>query len=103
MIEANLAIVKRFKKEAARKFHVAKMIFFGSRASGGFSRDSDFDIVVVSKDFEGVRKSRRSPGLRMLWNFDYPVDLLCYTPAEFARRLNGFGIAAEAARKGIVV
>ena len=103
MLDANLSIVKMFKKQVGKRIDVAKMIFFGSRANGGFTKDSDFDLLVVSKDFEGLNKSKRSPVLHMIWGFDYPVDLLCYTPKEFRRSLNGINIASEAARNGIVI
>jgi uncharacterized protein len=103
MPETNLSIVKKFKAQALKRIDVAKMIFFGSRANGGFTKDSDFDLLVVSKDFNGIKKSKRSPSLHMTWGFDYPVDLLCYTPNEFRRSLNGINIASEAARKGILV
>jgi predicted nucleotidyltransferase len=36
----------------AQKYHVKKVILFGSRARGDFKRTSDIDIAVVGGDFE---------------------------------------------------
>ncbi len=54
--------VKKFIKELKRRnIRIAKVIIFGSRASGRAHEDSDIDVAVVSPDFgkdryrEGVK------------------------------------------------
>jgi predicted nucleotidyltransferase len=61
---------------------------FGSHARGQASRDSDYDIIVVSPQFDGVERLRRHVGLRQIWyevGGRGPMDLICVTPEEFTR------------------
>ncbi len=103
MFKEHLKLVREFKGTIGKRINIAKMVFFGSRATGGFTKDSDFDILIVSKGFEGKKSFKRSPELHMLWDFDFPVDILCYTPDEFKRRLKGINIVSEVMKNGIVV
>ncbi len=84
----------------------AKIIFFGSRIRGDYLRDSDYDVIVVSKAFRGKHFTERSSDvLRILWEAGIVGDfeVLCYTPEEFERKRKGLGIVREALREGIVV
>ena len=40
-------------QDLARKYHVKKVILFGSRARGDYKRTSDIDIAVSGGDFAG--------------------------------------------------
>ena len=55
MLKKN-ASIKQIAKEAAdflsKHIHLEKLILFGSYAYGKPRRDSDFDIAVISEDFE---------------------------------------------------
>lgn len=92
-----------FKESLSKAIPIEKMIFFGSRAKGRGHRDSDIDLVVVSKKFEGKRFRDRSLGFYKHWNLDYPVDFLCYTPQEFNKRSSQVTILREAVKEGIEV
>jgi len=84
----------------------AKIIFFGSRIRGDYLKDSDYDIIVISKAFKGEHFTKRSTEvLRTLWNAGVAGDfeVLCYTPEEFERKKKSLGIVKEALREGIVV
>ena len=84
----------------------AKVVFFGSRIRGDYLNDSDYDIIVVSKAFEGKHFTERSSEvLKILWKAGIVRDfeILCYTPEEFERKKKGLGIVREALREGIVV
>ena len=94
--------VARFKKRLSRETDVERVIFFGSRASGKPTRWSDVDLLIVSTTFRGV-KNRRAKGLHKYWTLDYPVDFLCYTPAEFERLRKRVSLVREAVEKGIAV
>ena len=78
------------------------MIFFGSRVSGRPGQDSDIDLVIVSDYFEGKR-SKRALGFRSMWNLDYAVDFLCYTPEEFEKLSKQVSIVREAIETGIEI
>ena len=59
-----------------------KVILFGSRARGNEGDISDVDILVVM-DTDKPKYRRRSEISRLLWDFDFPIDIVVYTPDEF--------------------
>lgn len=66
--------------------HAERVILFGSRARGTERPDSDFDFIVVTRDFETVEMLDRGIGLYQLWRRsggDGPIDVICLTPEEF--------------------
>ena len=94
--------LREFKKNIIN-IKVNKIIFFGSRVYGKFNKDSDIDLVIVSKNFEGKKFRYRSVGLYNYWNLDYPVDFLCYTPEEFNKLKKQITIVREAVMEGIEI
>ncbi len=49
-----LEILSRFRKALESKnIRIAKMILFGSYATGKYKEGSDIDVVVISGDFSG--------------------------------------------------
>ena len=99
----DLKIVKDFKRKLSKKFPIRKMILFGSRATGKTHKWSDFDVVVVSDEFEGKKSFERGIGFHDSWGYDYPVDFLCYTPEEFERLKNRITIVKNAVEEGIEI
>jgi HEPN domain-containing protein/predicted nucleotidyltransferase len=95
--------LKAFRKALREKMQVDRIIFFGSRASGAPHRDSDIDLVIVSRDFEGKPRRERALGFHEMWNLEYPVDFLCYTPQEYEDLRNRVTIVREAVRTGIEI
>jgi hypothetical protein len=96
-------VVERLKQRLSEGFRVEALILFGSRASGTARDDSDYDVIIVSPDFEGVPFLERS---RLLLPFREPrlsYDFLCYTPAEFERLSSERTVVREAVRTGIRV
>ena len=93
----------QFARAISKDYPIHKMILFGSQATGKTHGDSDVDIMIVSKKFEGVRRLDRAPDLYMKWNLNYPVDILCYTPEEFSRKKKFFGVVQQAAQEGIEI
>jgi uncharacterized protein len=83
----SLNFVKRFRDEIVGNLSLRKLILFGSRARGDFNEDSDFDLIVVSDEFEGIRSFERMGrlGLRKYWGYKYPVDMVCLTSKEFEK------------------
>jgi len=66
-------------------------------------RWSDFDLMIISKNFRGKKFRYRSLGFYQYWNSDYPVDFLCYTPEEFNRLKKQVTIVREAVKRGIEI
>jgi len=93
----------RFKKELNKRIRIDGMIFFGSRATGRAKKWGDIDLVVVSRNFENIKTYKRAKGFRDYWNLNYPVDFLCYTPAEFKRLSKRATIVREAVEEGIEI
>lgn len=65
-----------------------EVIVFGSRAREDYREGSDIDILLVSRDFEGVSKPRRSRELYLEWDYkDLPEpEFICLTPDEFSEK-----------------
>ncbi len=99
----DMKFLKDFKKRLLKKIDVEKMILFGSRAWGDIRDDSDFDLVIVSKDFEGKKSRKRAREVYDYWDLDYAVDFLCYTPEEFEKLSKRVSIVSQAVEEGIEI
>ena len=99
----SISVLEEFKRKLAKKFSIQKIVLFGSRAKNTFNEESDFDLLVISKDLEGVPWHLRSKNAYFEWQDPRPLELLCFTPAEIRRRLKSpvKGIIAQALEKGI--
>lgn len=95
--------LKKFKQNLGKNIHINKVIFFGSRVRGKPHKDSDIDLIIVSKDFKGKKFRYRALGFYEYWDLDYPVDFLCYTPEEFKKLSKQVTIVSEAQKEGIVI
>jgi len=91
--------LKKFKKDN----HIEKLIFFGSRTTNKYSKYSDVDLIVISSKFEKLKSYKRAPILRLKWDLEYSVDLLCYTPKEFEKKKKNPTIVMEAVKEGIEI
>jgi uncharacterized protein len=58
--EEGLRFVKEFGKKLVNNFALKKLILFGSCARGDFREDSDFDLIVVSDEFERWKDNRQT-------------------------------------------
>lgn len=79
------------------------MILFGSRSRDEHLKQSDYDLIIVSKKFKGVHFLERIYQLLELWDFDTDVDLLPYTPEEFEEKRRQIGIVKQAVEEGVEV
>jgi len=79
------------------------MVFFGSRVGRKYSKWSDIDLVIVSKQFRNKKFRYRPIGFYKYWNLNYPVDFLCYTPEEFNKLKKQITIVREAVKEGIEI
>ncbi len=83
-----------------------EMWLWGSRAYGSPGEYSDIDLIVISNKFSDIKFTKRmfrfieSIGLLSDRKAEV-VDVLCYTPDEFARKKEQISIVSEAIKKGI--
>lgn len=84
-----------------RIFKPEHIILFGSRASEHAKEDSDIDLILVSRRFEGVRFAERIARFLKEIRSEIEIEPLCYTPEEFEMLRGQISIVAEAAREGI--
>lgn len=91
-----MRILKRIKKEAGKKVNIDKFLLFGSRARGEELLSSDVDLIVISRDFEGVPFRQRPDIFLDLWKLSVDFEVLCYTPEEIVRKRKEIGLVREA-------
>jgi len=89
--------------ESIDELQVEKFVLFGSRVRGDHLKTSDLDIILVSKDFEGVNFPERPNLFYGKWEGDPDLDFICYTPGEIAKKLSYKGLVSTALEEGIVV
>ena len=82
---------------------VEKIILFGSRAQGKTGKDTDIDLIIVSKKFQKMDFFQRGAKMYDHWTLRYPVDFLCYTPAEFKKLSKQTSIVSEAIKTGVEI
>jgi len=98
------ARIEDFVARVRRKYRITQAVFFGSRARGDYLADSDYDIVLVSPDFEGVFFSQRSALMYDFWqHWPLEIEPLCYTPEEFEKKKGQISIVSEAVKEGVVL
>lgn len=98
--------VENYLKKISKLISLEKVILFGSRARGDYKKNSDFDLIIISQDFEGKKYFERTKGLYLAWgnNYDdYEVDIICLTPEEFERLKKQISIVREAVKEGIEI
>ena len=95
--------LNEFKVRLAKDFPIEKIILFGSRATGKQHKDSDIDLIIVSKKFRKLNFIERSSKMYDYWDISYPVDFLCFTPEEFDKRSRMITIVREAVKEGVVI
>jgi len=95
--------LKIFKKNVDKDIQIDKLILFGSSATGKTHAWSDVDLILVSEKFRKMNFFERGAKLYNYWSIKRPVDFLCYTPKEFAKKSKGITIVREALKHGIEV
>lgn len=78
--------IQDIARQIVEKYHPEKIILFGSAARGGFTPDSDVDLLVIKKDVPryGIDRMRE---LRRLIKKKVAADFLVYRPEEIDERL----------------
>jgi len=98
-------ILDHYLERIRQRFAPAQVWVWGSRVYGEPDEYSDVDMVVVSDKFRGIafwkRRAlfREATGIAEDPNAEV-VDVLCYTPEEFAERASAPTVIREAIMKG---
>jgi predicted nucleotidyltransferase len=90
------ALRQRYERELERvvarlraSYDPEKIVLFGSCARGDFAEDSDLDLLILKKT-----KQRHLDRMRDVYRLVYSpeqylaLDVLVYTPEEWAKKLN---------------
>lgn len=94
------AELRDFLRRVAETFPLQRAVLFGSRGRGDELYESDYDLVLVSPHFEGMRFIDRIYEVLKLWDGDVGLEILCYTPEEFWRKSQEICIVSEALAEG---
>lgn len=94
-------VIERLKTRIGEHLRIEALILFGSRATGQEDESSDYDLIVVSPDFDGVPFLDRGQLLLPLREKEVSYDFLCYTPAEFETLSSQATMVRDAARTGV--
>ncbi len=87
----------------ARGVKVEAIYLFGSVARGDFRLDSDFDFIIVSRDWEGMPYLERLGILYRLWSSRRDATLVPLTPEELRERVEKSLALRDASRYWIRV
>ncbi len=77
-------IIQTIVARITEAIHPQRIILFGSWARGEQSPHSDVDILVIQESSR-PRLQRYAQVRRLFWGMGLPMDILVYTPEEFAR------------------
>jgi len=86
-----------------QKYSPEKVIIFGSRARGDHLLEGDFDMIIVSREFEGMNWLDRIRDVPDLWEGLVLLEPLCYTPKEFEEKKREIGIVGQSVAEGIEI
>lgn len=77
--------LKAFLKDIRRMYQDAKVYLFGSRARGDARPESDYDLIIVSRQFDKIPFVNRGGTIWKNSQVGIAADLVCYTPEEFKK------------------
>jgi len=98
--------IQNLIKGLSSKFMIDKIILFGSQASNDATENSDIDICIIA-DVSERRKFLKQLRLYIYdkysgLNFNKPVDIIFYTPDDWAKNFNKSGTFANLiAKEGV--
>ena len=99
--------LERFRREflptLIARFHPTLVLAFGSRARGEGLAHSDLDVLIVSEAFRTVRWLDRPGRVIDALGLSFGVDLLCYTPEEYAAKREELGVVRTASEEGTIL
>ena len=67
----------------ANDYHIKRAYLYGSYAKGNYRKDSDIDLLIVSKDFTGNRFKDSLKLMKLCRNIDSRIEPMPYRPEDF--------------------
>ena len=98
-------IIKEIITKTAKKYNIEidRIILFGSRARGDFKKDSDWDILIVTKE-KLDRKMKVDFWYEIYKNIEVPVDIIIASKESFEKyKKSGGFVYVHAVREGKVI
>jgi len=92
-----------YVKDLQNRIRVERTTLFGSYARGEALKESDIDLMIISRDFASMPFLKRLEFLERSWRFPRAIEAIGYTPAEFEELKSGLWSLSQAAREGKVV
>lgn len=77
-------ILRAIVTKIAQAINPQRIILFGSWARGERGPHSDIDLLIIQESTL-PRPQRYARVRRLFWGMGLPMDILVYTPQEFAR------------------
>jgi len=97
-----MAVIRRYARQIAERFHPNQVILFGSYAYGTPTPDSDVDLLVVMET--PLRNVEQAVEIRKAVDFPFPVDVLVRTPQHLAERVAlGEVFLREVLTRGVIL
>jgi len=80
-MDENLKKIKETILEIAKEMNVEidRIVLFGSRARGDYREDSDYDLLIVTKeklDKEREREFESRVGRKLVFGLEKPIDII---------------------------
>lgn len=97
----NLAEIKKQIISTFKKLDPERIILFGSIARDNWDEASDVDVIVVYGTDK--RFLDRLKELYTIWDIPMAVDILAYTPAEFAEMVSDNYFIQDAVKDGELI
>lgn len=107
-VKEELEIAKKIIKEETKKagLNLIKIILFGSRAKGNYSKDSDWDfLIVVKEELDREKKHKLTSNIRLsLVYSNIPSDVILISEKRLKEIQNDKGyLVYYALKQGIPV
>ncbi len=83
-IAVNEELLQTITTRITEAIRPQKIILFGSWARGERDPHSDIDLLIIQES-SLPRPQRYAQVRRLFWGMGLPMDILVYTPEEFAR------------------
>jgi len=90
MDQAAINEVINFLKQSLMQYgiHVDSIALFGSALNGNMDKDSDIDLIIISRDFQNLDLFERArmtmkPETDTLRKFKIPMDIINLSPEEY--------------------
>jgi uncharacterized protein len=108
--ELNRRELERYVQRVSDRWPLDRALLGGARvadlrgAGPQRERGQEYVVVLVSEHFEGVPWLERVYQCGSLWDaleMGAPADVHCYTPGEFARKLDSLRAVREAVGHGL--